>query len=160
LWSRPSTTIFVSYSKLMNLASYPGLLAPAFVACSTKRQTLGREGLGTRLYEPTLHLIHLAPETTIELLATHQISVETPVTRGPQGSLRTGSNRACMRCSEAHMLQERFSWRLLPQEINSYNKHSQIALHNEHIQQSILRTFINPVLNGTASCDSASIHSW
>jgi len=83
-----------------------------------------------------LHLIHLASETTIELLATHQISVETPVTSGPQGSLGTGSNRTCMRCSDVHMLQERFSWRLLPQEIKSCSKHSQIALHNEHIHLS------------------------
>jgi len=71
----------------------------------------------------------LASETTIDLLATHQILVETPVTRGPIDSPRTGSNRACMRCSEAHMLQERFSWRLLPQVIKSCSKHSQIALH-------------------------------
>jgi len=65
-----------------------------------------------------LHLIHFASETTIDLLVTHQILVEAPVTREPKGTLGTSMNRACMRCSEAHTLQERFGWRLSPQEIS------------------------------------------
>ena len=85
--------------------------------------------------------LHLHSRTLFTPPCTHQILVETPVTRGPKGSLRTGLNRACTRCSETHMLRERFSWRLLPQEIKSCSKHSQIALHNEYIHLSCTMHF-------------------
>ena len=47
------------------LASYPGLLTPAFVACSTNVGTnTGREGLGTRL---ELHCVNDAEEVGNEI---------------------------------------------------------------------------------------------
>ena len=54
------TSPFSSSQHVQELALYPGLLAPAFVACSTnaeycKRQTLWREGPGTRLYKSYMY---------------------------------------------------------------------------------------------------------
>ena len=49
-----------------------------------------------------LHLIHLASATTIDLLATHQIQLKHQLQEGSKVVLN-GSNRACMRCSEAHI---------------------------------------------------------